>query len=401
MVTRLLPCALVIAIVAPANVEASARFVPLGFLPGGNFSIAAGVSGDGTIVVGESTYSPASGSGQQAFRWTQATGMAFLGNGPGGTLPDYATAISGDGQVIVGLLAPASTPKPFKWTQAGGVVAAAPRIAPPRALSFNGSVIVGGSANDVSGDGTVTIGTDSSEGYLEKNGLRTWLGDLPGFDYRSNAAAVSADGTMVVGGSAAMINVDGQQIETDLPFRWTEAEGMVALQPWTNGTATDISNPKLVIVGFGTATLGGLNESYRWTPATGMKSVRELLLAEGINVAAMGWTLNSAKAVSADGRVIVGTGTKAGGNPQAWLAELPVPGDFDDDGDSDGNDFLAWQRGLGSTQDADDLLDWRANTAFTMSIQQPLASAAATPVPEPPTALLIALLVLVRSRWHT
>jgi len=37
------------------------------------------------------------------------------------------------------------------------------------------------------------------------------------------------------------------------------------------------------------------------------------------------------------------------------------PGDFDADGDVDGNDFLVWQRGLGSTHDAADLADWRAN----------------------------------------
>jgi hypothetical protein len=37
-----------------------------------------------------------------------------------------------------------------------------------------------------------------------------------------------------------------------------------------------------------------------------------------------------------------------------------APGDFDADGDADGNDFLVWQRGLGSTHDATDLADWRA-----------------------------------------
>jgi hypothetical protein len=36
-------------------------------------------------------------------------------------------------------------------------------------------------------------------------------------------------------------------------------------------------------------------------------------------------------------------------------------GDFDDDTDVDGNDFLVWQRGLGSTFDSGDLADWKAN----------------------------------------
>ncbi len=36
-------------------------------------------------------------------------------------------------------------------------------------------------------------------------------------------------------------------------------------------------------------------------------------------------------------------------------------GDFDADGDVDGNDFLVWQQGVGSTYDAGDLADWKAN----------------------------------------
>jgi hypothetical protein len=44
------------------------------------------------------------------------------------------------------------------------------------------------------------------------------------------------------------------------------------------------------------------------------------------------------------------------------LAEPPTtPGDFDDDLDVDGQDFLLWQRGLGGAFDAGDLTDWKAN----------------------------------------
>jgi len=59
----------------------AAEFIPLGDLPGGNFSSSAtGVSDDGTVVVGNG--SPASGGG--AFRWTAATGMVGLGDLQGG-----------------------------------------------------------------------------------------------------------------------------------------------------------------------------------------------------------------------------------------------------------------------------------------------------------------------------
>jgi uncharacterized membrane protein len=361
----------------------AARFVPLGFLPDGDVSYATDISADGTVVVG----------GDRVFRWTETTGMTSLGVGPGGNLPMSAAAISGDGQTIVGAL---STGQPFKWTQAAGITLLPPRFSLPVALSYDGSIIVGGPSNtDVSWDGSVVVGTDSSEAYRDKDGIRTWLGDLPGFDYRSAAQAVSADGAVVVGGSATVLNVNDQQIETDLPIAWTDATGMVPLMPWVNGTAKDIAATKVVIVGGGAPTLGAAQDAYRWTPATDMVSIRELLLADGINVAAMGWKLESANATSANGRVIVGAGMNPSGKVEAWLVELDVPGDFDADGDSDGNDFLFWQRGLGTIHDAADLTDWRANIEFAISLASSSSAAATAAVPEPSAALISVLLALV------
>ena len=66
-------------------------------------------------------------------------------------------------------------------------------------------------------------------------------------------------------------------------------------------------------------------------------------------------------------------------------------GDFDGDGDVDGNDFLVWQRdpNVGS------LTDWQAD--YGMSA--PLSGASAAPVPEPTSlALLSCLLLLATSR---
>ncbi|MCA1958668.1 MAG: hypothetical protein LDL14_09095, partial [Nitrospira sp.] len=59
----------------------AAEFIPLGDLPGGSFSsMALGVSADGSVVVGVSR----SGSGDEAFRWTEATGHGGLGRRVGG-----------------------------------------------------------------------------------------------------------------------------------------------------------------------------------------------------------------------------------------------------------------------------------------------------------------------------
>jgi hypothetical protein len=66
-------------------------------------------------------------------------------------------------------------------------------------------------------------------------------------------------------------------------------------------------------------------------------------------------------------------------------APPPAPGDFDADQDVDGEDFLLWQRGFGSTFDASDLVDWK--TAFGQT-------AGVAAVPEPACAALVAAMLL-------
>ena len=71
---------------------------------------------------------------------------------------------------------------------------------------------------------------------------------------------------------------------------------------------------------------------------------------------------------------------------QAEIAALAVPGltaDFDADGDVDGTDFLSWQRGFGSTYEANDLTDWQNNYG-------PIASVAAAVVQEPEVEVIVA-----------
>jgi hypothetical protein len=77
------------------------------------------------------------------------------------------------------------------------------------------------------------------------------------------------------------------------------------------------------------------------------------------------------------------------------------PGDFDIDGDGDGNDFLMWQRGespnFGSPAD---LADWEGHFGTIWDA----SSAATGAVPEPSTAILLAfwfagLMTSRRGRW--
>ena len=339
-----------------SSVVHGARFLPLGTGGGGGppgSSWVSDISADGTIVVGESLFP----SGESGFRWTEATGMLPLaGNPPGDFLAKTATGISGDGSLIYGHFSlNGSQAGPYIWTQSGGFQAVALE---PTSVSYDGTVFVVAPDRDISADGTVVVGYElhsifGIEAYRDSPSGREWLGELPGGEYGSVVLAVSPEGSAIVGQSKTVFDNMGIDQETERATRWTNAEGMVALGPWIGAVAWDVSNHGLVVVGHGNPALGFEPEPFRWTPATGMVSIRELLLDRGIDVAAMGWTLGNSVAISADGQTIVGAGISPISNDaEAWLVELSIPGDFDHDGDTDGANFLRWQIGNGITEGA-------------------------------------------------
>ncbi len=70
-------------------------------------------------------------------------------------------------------------------------------------------------------------------------------------------------------------------------------------------------------------------------------------------------------------------------------AELALVGDFDQDNDIDGADFLVWQQGFPGQFSADDLTGWQ--TGFGA----PLEFSAAEQVPEPTTLLLLLMVTVM------
>jgi hypothetical protein len=79
-----------------------------------------------------------------------------------------------------------------------------------------------------------------------------------------------------------------------------------------------------------------------------------------------------------------------------WDApSVALPGDFDGDGDVDGRDFLAWQRGESPDPlSAGDLEDWQTNYGMTA----PVVAEAVTAVPEP-SGLLLLVSWLATGAW--
>lgn len=152
-----------------------------------------------------------------------------------------------------------------------------------KAVSDDGSVVVGYSSGTVLGD-------DEAFRWTLTGGI-VGLGDLPGGIFDSRAYGVSADGSIVVGQGSGTSGSGGPG------FRWTSTGGMAPLGYMPGGTftiANGISANGAVVVGYGDSSSG--TQALRWTTTGG---------AVGLGVLS-GASTSSAHAASADGSVIVG-----------------------------------------------------------------------------------------------
>ena len=290
-----------IAIVAMAACPASllpadeAVFMGLGDLPGGHtFSIAHSVSADGAVVAGVSGSNSGGAGGYEAFRWTASEGIVGLGDlyGPG-NVSSCANGVCSHGPLIVGWSRSAATnprDEAFLWGLEDGMVGLG---------SLPGGQ-VGSNAADVSADGSVVVGhahfasgAAAAFRWTANEGMVA-LEDLPGGPLGSLAHGVSADGSVIVGRSASEA------------FRWTPSEGLVGLGDLPGGmfdsTALGVSADGSTVVGSGETAFG--NKAFRWTEETGMVPLGDLDGDAGFQSVA--W------AVSADGSVVVGGGTSTG-----------------------------------------------------------------------------------------
>jgi len=145
-------------------------------------------------------------------------------------------------------------------------------------------------------------------------------------DCTSTARDISADGSVVVG--EAFGPPPGQMMGgITLAFVWTAAEGMhwlpdirrgigAAAAYGINGRAT--ADGRSIIVGYATDSVRQWATVWMDGSARTLESV---LAAQGVHVP-WGWRLETATATSADGRVIVGEGTRPDGRKAGWRAVL-------------------------------------------------------------------------------
>jgi probable HAF family extracellular repeat protein len=332
------------------SVHGQVSFTPLGLF-GGTLSRANDVSADGSVVVGvggdgafrwtaaESLVRPATNAraisadgavivgaigslngGAEAFRWAVAGTPQGLGDLPGGSFLSQAFDVSADGSVIVGVGTTAVDDEAFRWTAETGMVG----------LGGLPGAEVRSVALGVSADGRVIVGEASATQafrWTAETGM-VGLGFLPGGNF-SQAQAASADGTVVVGTSfvPGPPPSPGQPMPEEA-FRWTESEGMVSLGDLPGGRhiskAFDVSADGSVIVGSGDGTADiGIPQAVFWSGGSGPFSLREFLIAAGVSNLD-GWRLFEARAVSDDGRTIVGYG-RHNDVDEAFVATIPEP----------------------------------------------------------------------------
>lgn len=266
---------------------------------------------------------------------------------------------------------------------------------------------------------------------------------MPG-TFNISAGVVTTDTLWVGSGSLGTMNMSGGEVNTrgDLSMDWTfDAGSILSLTGGTVNVGTnlrmyrnsnlDLDGGTMSITGF--AGLGYTDGNITQTPnvtvsiSSGLLEADSFLRVEGsvtvdggilradsfnealstgtveINSSGLLQFNNAQESVAAVEALITGgVISTSGASPlvveivdiggtdftQVSAASAGLVGDFDDDGDVDGTDFLAWQQGFPGTFNGTDLVDWEGNYGASSPIF------AVQAVPEPGTVGLATLAVV-------
>jgi probable HAF family extracellular repeat protein len=294
--------AVVLGLTAAAVAQPQAGFWFPGLAPGATTGNALGLSQDGRIAVGSSGAIPFT----SGYTWTRDGGRSDFGLLPG--MPTYtpASAVSSDGSALAGMT---------QFSAQQGL----------RAYRWNGSGVVQdlgllsnetrSYANGISGDGSVVVGacehTPNSE-FAGQAFRWTPQGGMQGLGYTlpsgtfSEAEGISRDGSTIVGIS----KLSGVYVDA---FAWTPAGGMHSLPSYPgistpNNYARAVDADGSVIVGDGPVTVGGNSRhALRWSGGQ----------AQDLGVLS-GYVDCVSFATSDDGSVVGGQAA-AGVNYAAWV----------------------------------------------------------------------------------
>lgn len=269
----------------------------LGALAPERTSLGLSLSADGLVVVGQS----GSISGDRAFRWTSSGGMVGLGTLSPGDVSSIANGTNADGSVVVGFSFgfPSLTLRAFRWTSAAGMqdLGVLPGFVNAEAtcVSADGVVVAGTCSNTPGVTGPAFIWT-AGGGMVE---LESLTPSAPS----TRPMAMTADGSTIVGTSSSGFG--------NRAFRWTPGLGTQSLGTLPGDTSSEafgVSADGRTVVG---RSSGVGNSAFLWNLTLGMVDLRAQLVTLGTDMSDWG-DLVEARAVSADGSVIAGTGVYKG-----------------------------------------------------------------------------------------
>ncbi len=161
--------------------------------PAGAGSSGAGISSDGSVIVGNLFLSSDTTGLGQAYRWTRASGvMGLVPFVPGTPAFSHAVGVSADGNKVLIFSKGFAT---AVWTASTNALTLLPTTFTPRAISGDGNTVVG---NDPNVPAIWTGGT-STNLTTRLTSLGVTLGDF----VLNNVAGVSTNGKILVGGGSS------------------------------------------------------------------------------------------------------------------------------------------------------------------------------------------------------
>jgi probable HAF family extracellular repeat protein len=313
-------------------------------------TLASGISGDGSIVIGN--YYPV---GTGAFYWMAETGTVPIGGSSVGAISADGTTIVGIARDATGVQNAAIWQGDRDWQLLGSFTPDAANcgifLSSAYGVNGDGSVIVGlgwngcgyahgfrldaetgmtdlgalappraSRANAISADGSAIVGwSDQATGFRQGarwvDGAWQWLSS----DYGpvGEALAVNSSGSMIVGYGCGPFN--------QWAWYWTEENGVQCINgpvPEPNQTYTSaVSDDGSVIAGAVRPVFGPETEAVLWFNLEPV-NLRQYLLDNGVS-AVQSWTLSWVNAVSADGSVVAGTGIGPDLRLHSFVVVLP------------------------------------------------------------------------------
>jgi hypothetical protein len=248
-------------------------------------------------------------------RWTEAGGLAPTGFAYG----DFAIGALNDDASVMG----------------GSVTDYGAALLTPSGTTYLGPLPGGGSAQSggvgaISADGGVAAGlvaVATGEFYLfrytEATGMVS-LGRDHGVQFHApfqpDPVLVSADGSVLAG------TLGDPNQEVGHPFRFTDADGIVLLDPDAYGSVLAMSADGSIILGDGRDDDNMRTTDFVWDAVHGRRELEQVLRDAGADLT--GWTIGDQNSplplltISDDGKVVVGTGT-CDGSPALYRAVLP------------------------------------------------------------------------------